>query len=308
MMKVDMPPEAAEVWNAKFAHDPRTAELKLTLGAHSYERATKDDTGLLISSFNSIADNLRADLATRNRQLESRVDASLQRNGVDVLKAIENQTTLAQANQKLTKKGIVFESELQDKLSASSGIASASRLTENDARGCKGGDIFVQDHFGASCVLEVKDKQNLTEADLTKFIEDADAWPDASTVFVFLRKEGVGSCRKLQVKPLMERLASGRLLVWYKDSAEKLVDMLPFIMKSCAPPIAQDEPGDELERYRKVVASTTSNMEAVLRNLQTEIGSMEKNLKQRKSQEGQLQQYIREIHVVADSNKKQRIN
>ena len=158
----------------------------------------------------------------------------------------------------------------------------------------------MRDHQGNGCIVELKDKGNITEDDLSKFILDAEYWSGSEKVFAFVKKGGIGSCRKLQVKPLLELTAHGKLLLWFKDDEEQFVDQLPFILGLAGQLLKNAVQDHRLVHAYKAVDSATKSLNQALSDIRTDIGESDKRLLQLKKREKILLSALSNINIVTD--------
>jgi hypothetical protein len=305
METVSMPKDACDVWRKQYATDMQTVTLKLLMGAESYTRSLQDPTNSVVASFSQLVDRLKIDLNPGNllpelRALRTSVSTAVKESESGVLRAIENQTQISTAKSKATIKGKVFEGSLHQMLEKSPAFASAHLLAEKDARGKQGGDILVTDHQGNGCVVELKDKVSITEDDLSKFVNDAEYWPGPEKVFAFVKKGGIGSCRKLQIKPLLELTTHGKLLVWFKEDEEQFVEHLPFVLGLAGQLLKTAVQDHRLVHAHKAVDSATKSIGQALADVRSDIGETDKRQLQLKKREKILLSALNNINIVTD--------
>ena len=219
MATICVPEDARVVWDECYAPDPLSISLKLQLGDRAFNKALKDDQSTLLDEIRAFGGkvsehvNLMSTVSRdQNERTRDAITPMLQR----ILDAMAQTKELNAAMQKQTSKGRKTECTLVELLQSNSGLMSASQITERSVTGKIGGDVIVQDHGGNFAVIELKDKDRLIKDDLDKFLRDADAWTGQNAIFVFVRKDGVGTCRALQEKPLIQKTPKGRLVIWYK--------------------------------------------------------------------------------------------
>ncbi|KAG5183068.1 hypothetical protein JKP88DRAFT_273039 [Tribonema minus] len=301
--------DALEVWRSKYAADPDTAVIKLLLGEEAFHHSKTDGNALLINAFCAMAERTRQDLNPGRllpsfREVRDHVDAALQSQTSSILDAVRSRDQVTAARGKLTAKGAATEEDLVALLAASPGIASAARITQRDGRGKVGGDIILRDHSDNGAVVEVKDKAVLTQDDFTKFVADATAWEGPESLFVFVRKDGAGSCRKLNALPLLQRTPHGRTLLWFKGTTRELAERLPFILPCVA---AANAPADA-DVYASALEVATQQLEAALQDVRGELGALEKRKLALQKRERALVSAVGDAHAAtAPPVKKRRV-
>lgn len=245
MTSIDLDESARAVWEAHYAPRPDSIAAKLALGHQAYERAVADAAGTMaLQRFDGIAEGQRRiETAFREGLAEARRESGGHAGGVvasvdlllrsateRILTQVETRRKVEAVENKLTAKGGAFEASVALGLRSHPGVSSVGHLRERDERNAQGGDIVVTDLAGNTCVVECKDKTNITAEDLAKFERDADAWTGAPALFAFLVRGGIGSCRKLQQKPLLETTPAGATLLWFRGDEDDFVRQLPFVI------------------------------------------------------------------------------
>jgi hypothetical protein len=239
---INMDAAAATVWALHYAPDPTSIVTKLLLGHEAHARAMSGATERVVL-----------------RVLEQRDAAA---------------AAVATVSSKLTAKGRTTEASFVDELRATAAFAEVHQITEKDARGKIGGDILVRDHHGNGCVVEVKDKANLSVEDFSKFEEDARAWQGPERLFVFVRKDGAGTNRRLQEKRLIERIARGRSVMWFKGNLAQLRAVLPGYLAILA---RGDDDGDAAAAAAAdALARARMTLDAIATSYRAELGAVEK--------------------------------
>lgn len=262
-----MPAAAASVWNSKYASDLSTACTKLDLGHAAFSSVTQNSTD---AAFASLSGTLR-----------------------DFKGAWEN-------SQKINTKGAASEKKLHQVLQQSGCFSSVQLLTTRDARGKQGGDMLIIDHSENSCVVELKDKKDITDDDVVKFERDAENWVGSAKIFAFVRTTGIGSCRKLHAKPLIDFTPAGKILIWFRGNQDEFVRDVGFIM-GLAGVILRKCGADQ--RVGKALSAAVKGLEQVLADTlsdQAELGKKLLALKKRETYYQALLSSVSSVNTVKE--------
>lgn len=313
--------ECVQLWATHYAPDEASAPLKLQLGHEAFLRIGDRDT-LAVAVERLVENKLMPALGSLHQAIDTRVlpavanaktdmmavyQASTASSTIqqaiasaksDMMAAFQASTVSATIQNKLTAKGKVFENDLADMLRNSAAIASVNLLSERDSRNKQGGDLLVTDLQGNSAVIELKNKEKITAADLEKFVRDAEGWESdpPATCFVFLVKGGVTSYRKLQEKPLIEWTSNNRMMIWYQRDEESLVQQLPFMMALSARQAAA-MPGRSADAERKAVSSAVTSLETCMTEVRKDLAALDKQRLALKKREQWLLESIQSLQV-----------
>jgi uncharacterized protein YicC (UPF0701 family) len=308
--------DAARVWESKYSSDPSSIVAKLILGDDAYRRAQTDQSGAVIKAvLHSIeedrktrnaesdlvkahikisADNVLDQVQKTQNSIDSAIRSSDQSIKEDIRDLFLSRDVVEAAKAKCTKKGVIAEGDLVAMLLSNKGIASASRITERDAFGKVGGDVIVRDLHDNGCVIELKDKLQLTQKDFQDFEAGAARWTGAESMFIFVRKDGVGTSRELNRRPLLQYTPQGRTLMWFKGSYDELAEKLPHLIAMHAIFKRSSSEGSDC-------AVMSSALHQASEALKKELACAEKDLGSNEKHKAELQERIRRIKSTLDS-------
>lgn len=269
----EMSADCAAVWQKHYAHSDAAVAM-LTLGHTVYSRITEDEAALLRS--------LRSDLCTGFAGVHSRLDAA---------------SAVSSAKGKQVAKGVAFEEAMLAQLQACTAFSSAARMTTSDLRGKRGIDLCVTDHHGTTCLIELKDKQNITPEDLTKFEEDVKNSPES--IFVFLKKGGIGSCRKLIAKPLIEQTADGKIIIWFRGDEHLFLSQLPFLLSTSKSFQSTNKRAshDMATVYGQALENAKAHLNQSLDEVKVKIAALSKEQTALEKQHKRLESGLRQIEI-----------
>jgi hypothetical protein len=184
----------------------------------------KDVRRELAETKNTVSEKINSHKNTQVQSLDN-ITASV----TEILNEIKQHRQVENVKQKLTSKGSDFEHELYSLLDKASGIGGVALLKEMNEYNKQGGDLLVWNHQNVKCILEAKWIDKLKAGDFTKFERDANSPSDVS-IYIFVRKGGVGNSVTLANKPFVEKTREGKLLIWYKEDEHELVKQLPLLL------------------------------------------------------------------------------
>lgn len=231
-----------------------------------------DQTAGLLSSLSQLLDNSRRDLSPL--QLIPSFTA-LDHKLSSLVARLDAEKDLSATKDRLTSKGRTAEGDLVQMLRAA-GMARVDRIDTKDDRGKMGGDIVMSDLYGTGCVVEVKNKAHITQDDFDKFEEDVNAWKGPETIFVFIRSNGAGNCRKLSSKPTYAVTPSGKTLIWFKGTASEFSVQIGFILPLVTGFAQERMRSSGNAEVHAALCQSFSSLQIALSDVRRDLGELEK--------------------------------